>query len=101
MEARPKVYMYRTAVKWTEQRKAIISSAGVPHMRGTFMGINSAVQSIAASIATFAAGCIMTTNARGMLEHYNIVGGIACTAILGTIWLVGHIKVATTIPTEV
>ena len=73
---------------------AIITSAGVPHLRGTFMGITSAVQSIAASVATLAAGFIITINPQGMLEHYNIVGYIACGAILLTLWLVGQIKVA-------
>ena len=74
---------------------AIISSAGVPHLRGTFMGINSAVQSIGSSVATLIAGFIITINSDGLLEHYNIVGYIACVAILATLWLVGHIKVAT------
>ena len=75
---------------------AIITSASVPHLRGTFMGINSAVQSIGASIATLVAGFIITVNPEGMLEHYNIVGYIACAAILITLWLVGYIRVATT-----
>ncbi|HUX91203.1 MAG TPA: MFS transporter [Gallionellaceae bacterium] len=74
---------------------AIITSAGVPHLRGTFMGITSAVQSIGSSVATLVAGFIITINADGLLEHYNIVGYIACGAILATLWLVGHIKVAT------
>ena len=30
MEVRSKVYMYHTAVKWTEQRKGVISCAGKP-----------------------------------------------------------------------
>jgi predicted MFS family arabinose efflux permease len=79
---------------------AIITSSAIPHLRGTFMGINSAVQSIASSIATLIAGFTITINANGMLEHYNIVGYIACTAILVTLWLVGHIQIATTNPTE-
>jgi len=74
---------------------AIITSASVPHLRGTFMGINSAVQSIGSSIATLVAGFIITINPQGMLEHYNIVGYIACAAILATLWLVGYVKVAT------
>lgn len=74
---------------------AIITSASVPHLRGTFMGLNSAVQSIGTSVATLVAGFIITINPQGMLEHYNIVGYIACTAILATLWLVGYIKVAT------
>ena len=73
---------------------AIITSASVPHLRGTFMGINSAVQSIGSSIATLVAGFIITINPQGMLEHYNIVGYIACAAILATLWLVGYVKVA-------
>ncbi len=73
---------------------AIITSASIPHLRGTFMGINSAVQSIGASVATLVAGFIITINPQGLLENYNIVGYIACAAILATLWLVGQIKVA-------
>jgi predicted MFS family arabinose efflux permease len=74
---------------------AIITSASVPHLRGTFMSINSAVQSIGTSVATLVAGFTITINSEGMLEHYNIVGYIACVAILATLWMVGYVKVAT------
>lgn len=73
---------------------AIITSAGVPHLRGTFMSVNSAVQSAGSSIATLVAGFIITINPQGLIEHYNVVGYVACSAILATLWLVGHIKVA-------
>lgn len=73
---------------------AIISSAGVPQLRGTFMGLNSAVQSIGTSVATLVAGFIITINPQGLLEHYNIVGYIACSSILVTLWLAGQIRVA-------
>jgi len=33
MEARSKVYTYHTAVKWTEQRKGVISCAGKPDIQ--------------------------------------------------------------------
>ena len=79
---------------------AIITSAGVPHLRGTFMGINSAVQSIGSSVATLVAGFIITINSEGLLEHYNIVGYIACAAILSTLWLVGHIRVGSSSATD-
>jgi len=74
---------------------AIITSASVPHLRGTFMSINSAVQSIGTSVATLVAGFTITIDSEGMLEHYNIVGYIACTAILATLWMVGYVKVGT------
>lgn len=32
MEQRSKVYMYQTAVRWTEQRKGVISCAGKPEV---------------------------------------------------------------------
>ncbi|HQS57903.1 MAG: hypothetical protein B7Y56_05880 [Gallionellales bacterium 35-53-114] len=79
---------------------AIITSAGIPHLRGTFMGLNSAVQSIGSSIATLVAGFIITINSAGLLEHYNIVGYIACAAILATLWLVGQIRVGTEGPAK-
>jgi predicted MFS family arabinose efflux permease len=72
---------------------AIITSASVPHLRGTFMGLTSAVQSIGTSFATLVAGFVITINSQGMLEHYQIVGYIACIAIVMTIWMVGYIKV--------
>ncbi len=33
MDARPKVYTYHTAVKWTEQRKGVVSCAGKPDIQ--------------------------------------------------------------------
>jgi hypothetical protein len=57
--------------------------------------LNSAVQSIASSIATLIASFIITINSQGQIEHYNIVGYIACAAIVATLWLVGFIKVGT------
>lgn len=74
---------------------AIITSAAIPHLRGTFMSLNSAVQMIASSIATMVAGVIIAINSQGMIEHYDVVGYVACAAILVTLWLVGRIKVAT------
>ncbi len=74
---------------------AIITSAAIPHLRGTFMGLNSAVQSIGTSVATLTAGFIITLNAQGNLEHYNRVGYVSLAAILITLWLAGHIRIAT------
>lgn len=33
MESKPKVYLYHTAVKWTEQRKGVISCSGKPDLQ--------------------------------------------------------------------
>lgn len=74
---------------------AIITSAAIPHLRGTFMSINSAVQSIGTSVATLVASFIITINSQGQLEHYNLVGYVSCSAILITLWLAGHVKIVT------
>lgn len=73
---------------------AIITSAGIPRLRGTFMGINSAVQSFASSVATMVTGMIITINSQGLLEHYNVAGYLACSAILVTLWLVGKVQIS-------
>lgn len=71
---------------------AVVTSAGIPALRGTFMSVNSAVQSAGSSIASLIAGYIITRNPQGLIEHYNLVGYLACTATLASVWLVGSIK---------
>ncbi len=71
---------------------AVVTSAGIPALRGTFMSLNSAVQSAGSATASLIAGHILTRNPQGLIEHYNLVGYLACTATLASVWLVGRIK---------
>ncbi|MBI3903579.1 MAG: MFS transporter [Nitrosomonadales bacterium] len=71
---------------------AVITSACIPSLRGTFMSMNSAVQSAGAAIASLLAGHIITRNPQGLIEHYNLVGYLACTSTLIAIWLVTSVK---------
>ena len=73
---------------------AMVTSAAQPGLRGTFMSMNSAVQSAGSAIASLLAGYIITRNAQGLIDHYNIVGYIACTATIFAIWLAGRVKPA-------
>lgn len=66
---------------------AIVTSAAQSGLRGTFMSMNSATQSVGSAIASLLAGYILTTNSQGMIEHYDLVGYIACAATLIAIWL--------------
>jgi predicted MFS family arabinose efflux permease len=70
---------------------AIIASAGNPQLRGTFMALNSAVQSAAMGLAAFIGGLIISRDAQGMVQHYwgNALVGIVATLI--SLWLVGKI----------
>jgi len=71
---------------------AVVTSAGIPALRGTFMSVNSAVQSAGAAIASLIAGYVITRNPQGLIEHYNLVGYLACTATLACVWLVGSVR---------
>jgi predicted MFS family arabinose efflux permease len=70
---------------------AIIASAGNPQLRGTFMALNSSVQSAAMGLAAFVGGLIISRDAQGMVQHYggNALVGIVATLI--SLWLVGKI----------
>jgi peroxiredoxin-like protein len=64
MEVRSKVYTYHTSIKWTEQRKGVISSAGKPDIQVATPpefkghgGIWSPEDLFVASVNT----CVMTT----------------------------------------
>ena len=72
--------------------QAMITSAVLPQFRGSFMALNSALQQFSLGIVTFIGGTIITNNVNGELEHYNIVGYIAITATIISIFLAKKIK---------
>ncbi len=71
---------------------AIIGAAGNPQLRGTFMAINSSVQSAAMGVAAFVGGLVISRDANGLLQHYwgNALLGMAATVL--SIWLVGKLS---------
>lgn len=73
---------------------AMITAAAVPQVRGTFMSIGSSVQMMASGLASLGAGLIITRNAAGQIEHYNLVGYLALGCTLVAIWVAQHLKVA-------
>jgi predicted MFS family arabinose efflux permease len=70
---------------------AVVTSASIPALRGTFMSLNSAVQSAGSSIASLLAGYIITRNPQGLIEHFNLVGYLACLSTLAGVWLVERV----------
>jgi predicted MFS family arabinose efflux permease len=71
---------------------AMVTSAGNPNVRGTFMSINSAVQSAGSGAAALVAGLVITRDAQGMIHNYPLVGYIACAATIGSIWMAAHVR---------
>ena len=69
----------------------IISAAAQPRLRGTFMSLNSTVQSLAMGLATTLAGYLMTVDAGGRIVGYPLAGYVAMGANLVAIWFVARI----------
>ena len=70
---------------------AIIASSAQPKLRGTFMSLNSTVQSLAMGLATTLAGFLTSFDATGRIVGYSLVGYVAIAANLVAIWFVSRI----------
>jgi predicted MFS family arabinose efflux permease len=71
---------------------ALISSAVEPRLRGTFMTINSAVQSGGMGLAALLGGAIIGRDAQGHLTHYWVAGMMGVVASLLSVWLAGRVR---------
>lgn len=67
---------------------ALIVGAAPPKTRGVFMGVRSAVQMFASSIASLIAGMIIISNNDGSFQNYDLVGYLAIIISLLAIILV-------------
>lgn len=72
---------------------ALIASAAQPRLRGTFLSLNSAVQSAAMGVAAFTGGLIIGRDAQGHLTHYWVAGLMGSILSLVTLWLVSRVRV--------
>jgi predicted MFS family arabinose efflux permease len=71
---------------------AIVTSACNPAQRGTFMALNSAMQSLGMSTAAFLGGLIIGRDAQGLVLHYWGNGLVGLAASLVSFWLVGKLR---------
>ena len=71
---------------------AMISSAVEPRLRGTFMTLNSAVQSASMGLAALVAGLIIGRDTQGQLTLYWVAGLLGVVASLLSVWLAGHLR---------
>jgi predicted MFS family arabinose efflux permease len=71
---------------------AMISSAVEPRLRGTFMTLNSAVQSASMGLAALVAGLIIGRDAQGQMTGYWVAGllGVASSGL--SAWLAGRLR---------
>ena len=64
---------------------ALVSAAAVPALRGTFMALNGAMQSLAMGLATFVGGYLIHTDAMGQVQGYWINGLVSSVVALAAI----------------
>ena len=75
---------------------AILTSISAPAQRGTFMAINSAVQSGAMGAAALIGGLIISRDAAGHVQHYWGNGLLGAATSLLVAWFVTRIKLHST-----
>lgn len=74
--------------------QAMVTSVVPAKQRGGFMSINSSIVQLGSGIASVMAGLIITENADGSLNNYNVVGYIAITFSLAAIFIARRLRPA-------
>jgi predicted MFS family arabinose efflux permease len=73
---------------------ALITASAEPRNRGSFLSINGSVQTMAMGLASTLGGRLLGQTEGGQLTGYPLVGLLAMTAVLASIWLAGRLKPA-------
>ena len=71
---------------------AIVTSAAHPELRGTFMSLNSALQSGGMGIAAFVGGSLITRSPQGQLQNYWMTAVVGSVSSLIAMCLVGRLN---------
>lgn len=71
---------------------AVVTSAANPQLRGTFMALNSSVQSVGMGVAAFVGGLIISRDAQGLVQHFWVNALVGVVATVLSVMLVGRLK---------
>ena len=71
---------------------AILTSAADPRLRGTFMTLNSSVQSAAMGVAAYVGGSLISRDAMGHVQGYWMAAVVGSTASILAMLFVGKIR---------
>ena len=72
---------------------ALVSGAGNPKNRGTFMTLNSSMQSAAMGLAALLGGMLISRNAEGLIENFWVCGVIAIAFNLTALWIAQRVQI--------
>jgi predicted MFS family arabinose efflux permease len=72
---------------------AMVTAVAAPQVRGTFMSLGTSVQMLFSGLASLVSGLIITRNALGQVEHFNLVGYFAVACGLASLWMARRLVV--------
>ncbi len=84
------VFMMTASGRWVPAM-ALVTDCSAPAYRGSFMSFNSAIQQIAAGLASFVGGFILVEGENHTLSGFAIAGLLACAATMASIYLAGRL----------
>ena len=84
-------FMVTTSGRWVPAM-ALVAASPAPAYRGSFMSFNSAVQQIAAGLATFVSAFILKENTDHLLTGFPLVGLLTCVATMASVFLAGRLR---------
>ena len=79
---------------------AIATSAANPKLRGTFMALNSSVQSAAMGLASFVGGLVISRDAQGLVQYFWVNALIGAVATVLSILLVSRLYLYGSAPAQ-
>jgi predicted MFS family arabinose efflux permease len=70
---------------------ALVTSTANPKLRGTFMALNSSVQSAAMGLSAYVGGLIISRDAQGLVQHFWVNALLGVVATVLSVLLVGSL----------
>ncbi len=87
------VYMITTSGRMVPAL-ALITASAAPRYRGSFLSVNSSVQTMAMGLASLFGGVLLGQTSSGELTGFSLAGGLGMAAVLLSVWLAGHLRPA-------
>ncbi len=81
--------------------QALITASAAPGVRGGFLSLNMAVQSIGMGLASQVAGVMVAQTDDGKLPGYPLVGVVAALSAVVSLYLVGRLKSVEGLPSPI
>jgi MFS transporter, DHA1 family, inner membrane transport protein len=72
--------------------QALVTSVVPPDLRGGFMNLNASLQQLSLGLASFIGGMIISKNAAGELQHYEIIGYMSIALSMVCLFITWKVK---------